>query len=77
MPKSGAFGGGSSVARVLWLLSPGWSKDRGGSKKAHVSPGLRRGEGPQFEPQVRKADSERTRELESHIVLINRTVICQ
>lgn len=53
------------------------ARREGGSKKAHVSPGLRRGEGPQFKPQVRKPDSERTRELESHIVLINRTVICQ
>ena len=62
---------------VLPAAEPRMSKDKGGGTETHVSPEIRQGERPQRKPQARKGEFERSKELQSHIVLINRAVFCQ
>ena len=62
---------------VLPAAEPRMRKDKVGGPETHVSPEIRGGARPQRKPQARKGEFERSRELQSHIVLINRAVFCQ
>lgn len=63
------------LALSCQLLSPGRARTEG--VRDTLSPEIRGGAGHSANPKLRKGEFERSRELQSHIVLINRAVFCQ